>query len=308
MKGATHLDVLAQANIAVFDKTGTLTQGDFSICGMHAQDGVTKEELLSLASAVEKLSSHPIAKAFEKYSSTYTFEKVEEIAGRGLYANNGEIEVLVGNALLLQERGIVFEETDSLYTLIYVAKNGECIGSIEIGDKLKADAKKAVQAVRNLGISQLIMLTGDRESSAQKIANEVGMSALKAELLPKDKLEEVQKLQQDGAVIYVGDGINDAPVMTVADCAVSMGTLGSAAAVEASDLVLVSDSLSALPKAIKTARKTRKIVMQNIVFSICMKIGFMFLGAFGILPLGLAVFADVGVMLLAVCNSFRVRD
>ena len=181
------------------------------------------------------------------------------------------------------------------------------MGVIEIGDKLRVEAKAVLVELKKLGVSRTVMLTGDGLERAQKIANEVGMYETKAGLLPDQKLEEALKLKKAGALLYVGDGINDAPVMTVADCAVSMGKLGSAAAVESSDVVLISDNLKALPKCVKIARKTRKIVLENILFSIVMKVVFMALGAVGILPLALAVFADVGVMLLAVANSFRVR-
>ena len=306
VKGATYLDVAAKAKIIALDKTGTLTEGNFTVCAVYAENA-DERELLALAAAIEQKSSHPIAKAFADVATEYTAQEVTELAVRGLQGTIDGEEILVGNELLLLERGVAFQKRESAYTLVYVAKNGRYLGVIEVGDRLRKESKNAVAELKKLGLSRSAMLTGDRLERAQKIATEAGVYEVKAELLPDDKLRMVEELKKNGGVIYVGDGINDAPVMMAANCAVSMGALGSAAAVEASDFVLIADDLSALPKAIRIARKTRSIVVQNIVFSIVMKLGFMALGALGVLPVGLAVFADVGVMLLAVCNSFRVR-
>lgn len=305
VKGATYLDIVARAKVLAMDKTGTLTEGEFRVVKVHAQ--ADEEELLSLVSAVERASSHPIAKAFIGVESKYRAEYVTEVAGRGVSAEIDGRQVLLGTAKWLSSQGVPVEEIDSIYTVIYVAREGGYLGAIEVGDSLRAEAKATLNAMEKLGFSQRIMLTGDCAARAEKLANEVGMSAFNAELLPMDKLAAAEKLKKNGGLIYVGDGINDAPVMATADCAISMGKLGSAAAVEVSDMVLISDNLSALPKAVKIARRARAVVMQNILFSIVMKVGFMALGAVGILPLWLAVFADVGVMLLAVLNSFRVR-
>ncbi|MBO5479995.1 MAG: cadmium-translocating P-type ATPase [Clostridia bacterium] len=306
VKGATYLDTLAQAKTVAFDKTGTLTQGNFAIVGVHAL-GVSEIDLLALAAAVEKQSSHPIAKAFLHVRTASKATDVQETAGRGLAATVDRQTVLVGNAKLLQENGVAITELNSVHTIVYVARAGEHIGSIEVGDTLRPESITAIEKLKKLGLSRIVMLTGDREDRARQMANQAGITTVFAGLLPDGKLETAQALQKDGLLIYVGDGINDAPVMAVADCAVSMGKLGSAAAVETSDLVLIADDLNALPKGVTVARKTRKIVLQNIVFSIVMKTAFMALGALGMLPLSLAVFADVGVMLLAVCNSFRIR-
>lgn len=306
VKGATYLDTVAKVKTVAFDKTGTLTEGNFAICDVHAQKG-SEDELLGLIAAVERGSSHPIAKAFSSVETECLAESVTEEAGRGLRAMiNGE-QVLVGNEKLLRDEKVEFVAIESVYTVVYLAKNGEYIGYAEIGDRIRAEAKSAIDDLKQMGVKRLVMLTGDGEKRAQKIANEVGVYEVNAQLLPVDKLEKAEELKRDGVLMYVGDGINDAPVMVAADCAVSMGKLGSAAAVDASDLVLISDDLSALPKTVKIAKKTRAIVLQNIVFSIAMKVGFMVLGVLGVLPLWLAVFADVGVMLLAVLNSFRVR-
>ena len=307
VKGATYLDVASKVNTMAFDKTGTLTEGNFAVQGVQVAEGVDEEEFLQLISAVERGSAHPIAKAFENYDSEYDAESVKEVAGEGLIADMGGAKFLVGNEKLLRENGVEFAPLDSLYTVVYVTRNGKYLGAVEVGDGLRDSAKPTMEALQKLGVSRLIMLTGDGEKRARKIANEVGMYEVSAELLPADKLKKAEELKKSDALLYVGDGINDAPVMATADCAVSMGKLGSAAAVEASDMVLISDDLSALPKAVKIARKTRLIVLQNILFSIVMKAAFMALGAAGVLPLWLAVFADVGVMLLAVLNSFRVR-
>lgn len=306
VKGATHLDVAAKASVIAFDKTGTLTEGNFTVCGVHTLR-IGQEELLSLVAAVERNSAHPIAKAFVDVKTEYTALNVSEIAGKGLTAIVDGKTVFVGNEKLMEEQGICFERKNSPYSLIYVASEEEYLGCIEVGDRIRPESKEAVTELKKLRFSRAVMLTGDRRARAEKIAKELGLRDVKAELLPDEKLLIAQELKKEGGLMYVGDGINDAPVMMTADCAVSMGKLGSAAAIEASDFVLIADDLKVLPKCIKIARKTRSIVMQNIIFSIAMKTLFMVLGACGILPLWLAVFADVGVMLLAVLNSFRVR-
>lgn len=311
VKGATYLDALARVKTVALDKTGTLTEGNFVVCGVCPERGVEEKELLSLVASVEKTSSHPIAKAFEHTPTAFAVENVVEKAGKGLTADcNGE-RVLVGNLSLLQEYGVSCEEKRSAYTLLYVAKAGRFLGAVEVGDKLRKETKTAIARLRKLAVSRIVILTGDNRERTEKIANEAGVYEFNANLLPDGKLEKAEALKADlkksGTLIYVGDGLNDAPVMSIADCAVSMGKLGSATAVEASDIVLVADDLTALPRGVEVARKTRKIVMQNIVFSIFMKVVFMALGAFGVLPLALAVFGDVGVMLLAVLNAFRVR-
>ncbi len=307
VKGAVYLDVVAKAKIIAFDKTGTLTEGSFTIANVYAMEKDGQTELLSLVTAVEQGSSHPLAKAFESIVSFHKAEDIFEIAGQGLKAKVDGETVMIGNEKLLSSCGIEIKTTQGTYTTIHVARGRKYLGYVEIGDKLRSDAKAAVKQLKQLRLDRYVMLTGDNEKRAVNIANQVGMYEVKAELLPDGKLATANELKKQGGLIYVGDGINDAPVMTVADCAVSMGTLGSAAAIEASDMVLISDSLSALPKAVRIARKTRKVVMQNIWFSIVMKTTFMVLGLIGLLPLWLAVFADVGVMLLAVVNSFRVR-
>lgn len=306
VKGATHLDEVAQVKIAAFDKTGTLTEGNFKYRDLFAV-ATTEEDLLALAAAVERQSSHPIARAFDGEQTPYTATAVEEISGRGLKAIIDGETVLVGSLALLKENGVTAEVRKSTNTLAYVARKGVYLGVIEIGDKLKATAKETMEELKSLGFVRIAMLTGDSAARAQSVAEELSIDETYSELLPDEKLCRAEELKRDGKLLYLGDGINDAPVMTASDCAVSMGKLGSAAAVEASDIVLITDDLTALPRCIRAARKTRSIVKQNMAFSIVMKVAFMALGAIGILPLGLAVFADVGVMLLAVLNSLRAQ-
>lgn len=307
VKGATYLDTFANVRTVAFDKTGTLTEGNFTVCEVKPTDGVTETELLSVIAAVEKNSAHPIAKAFAFVSTQHVAENVRENAGYGLTATVDGERVLIGKAALLQENGIDAPAYDSPYTLVYAARGEKFLGVAAVGDKLRKEARETVQTLRALGVSKSVMLTGDGKDRAERIASEAGIEEVYAALLPNDKLDKANALREAGALAYVGDGVNDAPVMTAADCSVSMGKLGSAAAVESSDFVLISDDLRAIPKCLKIARKTRKIVMQNIVGSIALKVAFMALGAAGILPLIFAVFADVGVMLLALANAMRVK-
>ena len=303
VKGSTGLDVLAKADIAAFDKTGTLTYGDFQIAGCRGED---TELLLAVAAAAEKESSHPLAATFGDIASGYTAEDVREIAGYGIRCRIEGKEVCVGNAKLMRECGIAAEEQSSV-TLVYVSMDGEYLGSIEIEDRIKENAAEAVKALRALGIKECCMLTGDRRERAEKVAAAAGLDGVYAELLPDGKLETALQLKKKGTLLYVGDGINDAPVLMNADVGISMGGVGSDAAIEASDVVLMSDDLALLPQAKHTAKRTRSIVMQNIIGSITVKLVIMVLAVFSLVPLWLSVFADVGVMLLAVFNSFRTR-
>ncbi len=309
VKAATYLDTLSKTKIVAFDKTGTLTKGAFCVRGIYPVDGVSSEELFAIVAAVESRSSHPIAKAFAHTASAEigSLEQAEERAGRGIIARWKGEEVCVGNARLFEEKGIPFPPQESEYTLLYAARKGAYLGYIEVGDTPREEVAEALDMLRRVGISRQVMLTGDHAQRAAQVAAEIGMTETHAELLPIDKWKMAERLKKEGKLAYVGDGINDAPVMTAADCGFSMGALGSAAAVEASDFVLLADDLRGVPKAVATAKKTARIVKQNILFSIAAKMAFMALGVLGILPLWAAVFADVGVMLLAVGNSFRVR-
>ena len=314
VKGATYLETLAQTKVMAFDKTGTLTYGNFTVLETQVLLGVQNEGqivdetyVLSLAAALEKSSAHPIAKAFAFVKDLPTVTDVTELAGRGLCGNHEGKAVLVGSATLMEENGVQVPEIQSVFTLIYVAENKRLLGVITVGDEVRKEAKTALEQLKKQGISRLVMLTGDKAERAQTLAESVGIDEVFAGLLPEQKLAEAKRLRESGTLSYVGDGINDTPVMAEADCAFSMGKLGSSAAVETSNMVLVGDNLLALAQAVKIAKKTSKVVKQNIVFSIAMKVAFMALGAAGILPLWLAVFADVGVMLLAVANALRVK-
>lgn len=300
VKGSTCLDALALSQIAAFDKTGTVTEGTFRI------KSYTDERTLALAASAEKYSSHPIAVAFGDIEAEIKITDAEELSGRGIKCvAEGKI-LLCGNAKLMKENGIEYAEKDSPSTLIYVAHGGKFVGVIEIDDKVKGDVREAIAALKSGGIARTVMLTGDSADRAKIIAEEAGIDEYKASLLPDDKLNEAEKLKETGKLLYVGDGINDAPVMTCADCAISMGTVGSDAAIEASDIVLVSDKISLIPEGRKIAKVTRSIVKQNIVGSLLVKAAIMALDiAIPAFPLIISVVADVGVMLVAVLNAMR---
>ena len=300
VKGSTSLDALAEATIAAFDKTGTLTEGTFRIVEYSS------ERALKLAAAAERYSSHPIAAAFKDVRTDYAATDAEEVAGRGIKCRVRGKELLCGNGKFMEENGVAYKRKRSIATLIYVALGGEYVGVIDIDDTVKAGAREALTALREQGIEKTCMLTGDSAERAKAVASKIGMGVTIGSLLPDEKLEEAKKLKKEGKLIYVGDGINDAPVMTVADCAVSMGQVGSDAAIEASDVVLVSDNLALLPEAKKIAKGTRRIVCQNIVGSLVVKFAIMMCSVFiPSFPLIIAIFGDVGVMLLAVANAMR---
>ena len=300
-KGAVYLDNLAAVKTAAFDKTGTLTEGKFTVGKINGQDRV-----LQLAAAVERASSHPLAQAFEGVDCPAA-ERVEELAGRGLKGFVNGKTVLVGSYKLMREQGIVCEEVHSAALVVYVAEDGAFLGSVEIEDRLRPEAKEALVGLKRAGVGTIAVLTGDTKARAQAALAGLPVDEICSELLPQEKPERAQQLRQGGKLMYVGDGINDTPVMTVSDVSVAMGGLGSDAAIEASDFVLATDNLNALPKAVKGAKKTKKIVIENIVFSIAIKVVLMILSLLGLLPLWIAVFGDTGVMLLAVLNSMRMR-
>lgn len=302
VKGAVYLDTLSKVKVAAFDKTGTLTEGKFTVSKVNGE-----ERVLPLAAALEKSSSHPLSQAFANVDAGFKAENVNEIEGRGLEAVVDGKRILVGSFRLLTEHGVAVEEVKTSALVVYVAEDEKLIGSIEIEDRIKADAKAALAELKRVGITKTAVLTGDTKERAEAALKELALDEVHSGLLPAEKPERARKLKKDGYLLYVGDGINDTPVLAESDIAVSMGALGSAAAIEASDLVLASDSLSALPKAVKGAKRTRKIVAQNIVFSIAIKVVLMALSLFGLIPLWAAVLGDVGVMLLAVLNSMRMR-
>lgn len=300
-KGAVCLDALAGVKVAAFDKTGTLTEGRFSVAKTNGGAHV-----LALAAAAEQNSSHPLAQVFAGLAAEPA-EACEEIAGMGLSATVKGKKVLVGSLRLMREHGISVEEVQGGRLAVYVAEEGKFLGSVEIEDWLRPEAAQALAELKKAGVEKIAVLTGDTRARAERSLQSLPLDEIHAELLPAQKPERAAELKAQGKLLYVGDGINDTPVMTESDVAVAMGGLGSDAAIEASDFVLATDNLSALPRAVKGAKKTRKIVAENIVFSIAVKVALMALSLFGWIPLWAAVLGDTGVMLLAVLNSMRMR-
>lgn len=249
-----------------------------------------------------------MALPFRSVETAYRAEEIKEIAGKGIVCSIEGKTFCIGNDKLMEEYAVDYVKCNSLSTILYAALDGEFLGSIEIEDKIKSEAKETMASLKALGVKKTVMLTGDSRARAESISSLLGLDEVHAELLPDEKLRLAKAFKKEGAVLYTGDGINDAPVMAESDIAVSMGKIGSDAAIEASDLVLISDSLSSIPKAIRLAKRTKVIVIYNIVFSIAVKLALMFLGIFlPALPLWAAVFADVGVMLIAVLNSLLTR-
>ena len=312
VKGSCYLEALANPDTVVFDKTGTLTKGVFSVTSVNPVDGVTEDELLRYTAMSENYSSHPIAqslkRAFGKGINTESIRDVEELAGFGVRASVEGDEILAGNSKLMDKYSVVFEKAEESGTVVYTAKNGKYLGYIVISDVIKEDSQKAIKALKKLSV-KTVMLTGDNPDTAEKTAEILGLDEYHAHLMPEDKVEKLEELiakkQQNRSVIFVGDGINDAPVLTRADVGIAMGGLGSDAAIEAADAVIMDDSPSKIALAVSAARKTMSIVKQNIVFALLIKALFLILGAVGLMSMWGAVFADVGVTLLAVINSLR---
>ena len=311
IKGACYIEALSNPDYVVFDKTGTLTKGTFKVTEIHPSN-ITEQELLKLCAQAENYSSHPIAaslkEAYGKEINIKSIKNVEEIAGNGVKANIDGDEILAGNSNLMDMFNVDFSTIDSAGTIVYTAKNRKFIGYIIISDEIKEDAKLTINNLKTLA-NQTVMLTGDSQKNAQYIAEELGVDKFYAELLPAQKVEKLEELisgkTKNKSVIFAGDGINDAPVLTRADVGIAMGGLGSDAAIEAADAVIMDDKPSKIVKAILIAKKTMSIVKQNIVFALGIKALFLILGAFGIITMWGAVFADTGVALLAVINSLR---
>lgn len=308
IKGANYIEQLNKVNGIFFDKTGTLTTGEFSVSGVYPED--KREEILKYAAICEAHSSHPIAvgivKAYKgEIPSGY---QIEEIAGKGVKATKGGEEILVGNADLLRGANVDFKTGNNDKTSVYIAINGVYLGVIEVADIVKADAKPTIDELKKHGV-KVAMLTGDNERAAKRVADELGIDEYYAKLLPQDKLkivdEKIANKKPNDVYAFVGDGINDAPVLMRADVGVSMGGVGSDSAIEASDVVLMHDNISDIVKAKKIARKTMSIVIENIVFALGVKAAVLILSAVGIANMWLAVFADVGVAVLAILNSMR---
>lgn len=307
MKGSNYLELLSKAEIAAFDKTGTLTRGEFSVTSLACADGVTEAQLLEIAACCESQSTHPLAKsilkAYGKPVNGDRLTKIEELSGNGIRATLDGKTALAGKPELLDGITITTQPTGT--TAVYVAYDGRYLGCIGLSDTLKPDTKAAIAALRKLGLHNLTMLSGDRQATADSIAKEVGLDNAWGQLLPEEKVTHLEDLRKLGSVVYAGDGINDAPVLAAADVGVAMGGLGSDAAMEAADVVIMTDELSRLPLAIRIARKTMAIAKQNIVFSIAIKILILALSLLMDIGLWLAVFADVGVCMLAILNSLR---
>lgn len=312
IKGSNYLETLSQVKAIVFDKTGTLTQGVFEVSGIH-HNKLEDEKLLELAALAESASSHPISRSLQRaYGKSVDRSRVsdiQEISGNGVIAKVDGVEVAAGNDKLMKRLGIDFIPCHHVGTIIHMAVNGDYAGHIVISDVIKPHSKQAIHDLHRAGIQKTIMLTGDIDPVARQVADELGIDEVYSELLPADKVEKVESLLQNrpsgGKLAFVGDGINDAPVLSRADIGIAMGSMGSDAAIEAADVVLMDDDPLKIVKAVKISRKCLRIVYQNIVFAIGVKLICLVLGALGLVTMWLAIFADVGVMILAVLNAIR---
>lgn len=312
VKGSNYLEALSQTSTLVMDKTGTLTQGVFEVTAVH-HNTIDENRLLELAALAESASSHPISKSLQKaYGKAIDRSRVtniRELAGKGVVASVDEQEVAVGNEKLMTELGIEFIACRSIGTIVHIAVNGNYCGHIVIADQLKPNAIKAIDAVRKAGVNKVVMLTGDRKSVALAVASQLGIDEVRCELMPSDKVSAVEKLlaqrTRSGKLAFVGDGINDAPVLSRADIGIAMGAMGSDAAIEAADIVLMDDDPLKIAKGIKISRKCLRIVKENIWLAIGIKVLCLLLGAVGLANMWMAIFADVGVMILAILNAIR---
>lgn len=313
IKGSNYLEALADTEIVVFDKTGTLTKGVFEVQKVSPV-GISKDELLKIAVYAENYSNHPISKSLkEAYNNAIDESKIiktQELPGLGIMAQIDKKDALVGNEKLMKEKHIDFTKTNDIGTILYIAIDGVYAGYILIADKIKDDSATAIQSLKKNKINQIVMLTGDRKEVGEAVAKQLGINKVYAELLPDGKVEKVEELMktksEKGKLAFVGDGINDAPVLALADIGIAMGGLGSDAAIEAADIVIMTDETSKISKAINLSKRTMRIVKENIIFAIGVKILVLILSAFGISTLWQAVFADVGVSVIAVLNALRV--
>ena len=316
VKGSNYLEWIANCDTVVFDKTGTLTEGVFQVSKIHAK--VEEQVFLQMAAIAEIYSNHPIAKSIKDEMKVrdakvyYEIEsrqrdiKVEEIHGKGIKAMLDDSTILAGNGKLMETFGIDYEQAEDAGTIIYVAVDNQCLGYAVIEDTVKNSSKEAVSELKELGVENIVMLTGDRKKIADKISKELHLDAVYSELLPADKVEHVEKmLENSHGLVFVGDGVNDAPVLARADIGIAMGAMGSDAAIEAADIVLMDDNPMSIVKAMKIARKTIAIAKENIVFALAVKVLVLALAALGIVAMWAAVFADVGVCVLAILNAMR---
>lgn len=316
VKGSNYLEALAKTEIVVFDKTGTLTKGTFQVTAVHP-DQIGEEELLELAALAESYSEHPISRslrdAYQKPIDSSRVTDVEEISGHGVRAKVDGREVHAGNGKWMDQAGAQWRNCHRMGTVVHVAVDGAYAGHIVISDEVKPDAAKAIRALKQNGVKKAVLLTGDAKAVGEAVAKELGIDEVHTELLPGDKVDQVERLLREadgkGKLAFVGDGINDAPVLSRADIGIAMGGLGSDAAIEAADVVLMDDQPSKLATAMRISRRTLRIVRQNIVFALGIKLLFLILGAFGLANMWEAVFADVGVSVLAILNASRaLRD
>ena len=313
VKGSNYLELLAHVDTVVFDKTGTLTSGTFNVVAVHPETGVDPDYVLSMAAHAESFSDHPIAVSVRAaYSGEIDREKIDEVreeSGHGVSARVNEHLVMVGNDKLMAEHGARWHDCDLTGTILHVTVDGDYVGHIVIADVVKDDAEKAIRDLHAAGVKRCVMLTGDRRDVAEAVGGRLGLDEVRAQLLPQDKVAEVERLlageKDGGRLAFVGDGINDAPVLTRADVGIAMGAMGSDAAIEAADVVLMDDRPSKIAQAMRVARKTMRIVWQNIVFALGVKVLILLLAAVGIANMWLAVFGDVGVAIIAILNAMR---
>ena len=314
IKGSNYLEALSNTEIVVFDKTGTLTEGVFEVQKVETTGIFSEEELIKYAAYAENYSNHPISQSIKKYYNkeidSKHISKTKELAGLGITAIIEDKEVLIGNEKLMKENKIDYKISNDIGTVLYVAIENKYAGFIVISDKIKEDSKKAIDNLKSINIKQTVMLTGDRKNIGEYVAKELDIDKVYTELLPDGKVEEVEKLLKEkspkGKLVFVGDGINDAPVLVLADIGIAMGGLGSDAAIEAADVVIMTDEPLKIVNAINLSKKTMKIVRENIIFAIFIKITVLILSAIGIATMREAVFADVGVSIIAIINALRV--
>jgi Cd2+/Zn2+-exporting ATPase len=315
IKGSNYLETLANTETVVFDKTGTLTEGIFEVQDIYAE-GIEKDELLRIVAHAENYSNHPIAKSVKKAYNKEIDEKIiknpQELSGKGIWAKIDEKDILVGNEKLMLEEKIDFKKCDEVGTILYVAIDKKYVGYVLIADKIKQDSPKTIRELKAMNIKETVMLTGDKKEVGEYVAKKLNMDKVYTELLPDGKVEKVEELlkqkSEKGKLVFVGDGINDAPVLTISDIGVAMGGLGSDAAIEAADIVIMTDETSKISKAINLSKKTMRIVRENIIFAIFVKIAVLVLTAFGASTMWEAVFADVGVSVIAIINALRMLN
>ena len=312
VKGSNYLEALSHTETIVFDKTGTLTEGTFEVEKIEAI-GMSQDELLKLATHAESFSNHPIAlslkKAYQQEIDSTLIAKTEELSGLGVLANVAGKTILIGNEKLMLEKHIAYTKCDEIGTILYIAVDGKYAGYIVIADKIKSDAKQAIQNLKTKYRKKIVLLTGDRKAVGEKVAKTLDIDVVYTELLPQDKAEKLEEIMKEktrkGKVAFVGDGMNDAPVLALSDIGIAMGGLGADSAIEASDMVIMTDEPSKIVDSLHIAKRTMHIVKQNIIFAISIKIAVLLLSAFGFSTMWEAVFADVGVSVLAVVNSLR---